>query len=148
VRRFIITPLVLCAAIMAGAEDFTLDLESLDLTTLDSRTEARLAQWNSPMGRVMYDVGQQQALILGGGQPGGAQGLAFRLKLQSGFSPFLMTATVETGIELYERSVVVVRWPWQETDEAELPLDEQLSLLLGRRLEMNSARDQESGAKE
>jgi hypothetical protein len=37
----------------------------------------------------------------------------------------------------------VIRWPWSESDEEALPIEEQLSLLLGHRLE-NSSRRQET----
>jgi hypothetical protein len=131
--------LITAAATAVAAEDeFTLGLETLDLTPRDPRTEARLAQWNSPMGRMMYDMHQQLSQLQRGGQPGGSGGLAFRVGLQSGVAAAIVAASVDAGVELYERSVEVVEWPWHSSEETALPIDKQLSLLLGRRLENHS----------
>jgi hypothetical protein len=116
---------------------FSLDLEEA-LRSQDPRTEARLSQWNSPMGRLMHQIEQQHASLMRGSQPGGAAGMGFRLKLQSGLDPELITTSVDTGIELYERAMEVIRWPWADEQRPVLPLEEQLSLLLGRRLEVRS----------
>lgn len=133
--------LVATAATAGGAERrFELGLDQLDLSGLDARTQARLAQWNDPMGRAARHLQQEQANLLGGGQPGGSQGIAFRAKLQSGYRPRLIVATVESGVEAYERSIGVIRWPWSSSDEVTLPIEEQLSLLLGHRLESRSRR--------
>ena len=130
--------LAVAAPTVAADQEFTLGLDRLDLSPLDPRTQARLAQWNDPMGRVTAHVQQQQAEILRGGQPGGSGGIAFRVKLQSGFRPRLLVAWVDGGVEQYERAMGVIRWPWQEADESVPPLDEQLAILLGRRLEQSS----------
>ncbi|HOC43122.1 MAG TPA: hypothetical protein PKJ99_08920 [Thermoanaerobaculales bacterium] len=134
--------LIAAAAAIAGAAEprFSLGLDRLDLSELDARTEARLAQRSDAMGRVAAHLQQEQANLLGGGQPGGSQGLAFRVKLQSGFAPRLVVATLEAGVEAYERSMGVIRWPWRDSDEEALPIEEQLSLLLGHRLEQPPAR--------
>jgi hypothetical protein len=123
----------------AAEPEFTLGLDRLDLSKLDPRTQARLAQWNDPMGRVAAHVEQQQANFVRGGQPGGSGGLAFRAKIQTGFRPRLIVAWTEGGSDVYERSMGVIRWPWAEPEDEVLPLDEQLALLLGRRLEQSSA---------
>ena len=83
----------------------------------------------------MYDMQQQQGALMRGGQPGGSGGLAFRLKFQNGLSAAVMAATVEGGVELYERAVHVIRWPWRDEEAEAMPMEEQLSLLLGNRLE-------------
>ncbi len=130
--------LLMTAALPAAtAEDseFKLGLEMLDLSSLDPRTEARLAQWNSPMGRTVNHVQQQQAQIVGGGQPGGPPGaMAIRVKVQRGFDPRFVAATSVAGIELYERTLEVIRWPWSDSDTPALSLEEQLSLMLGDRM--------------
>ena len=136
-RPLILTLLIPCLAapVMAGDSEFKLGLETLRLSDLDPRTEARLAGWNSPMGRVMHHARQMQADILGGGQPGGPPAaIAFRVKVQRGFSPRVIAATSVVGIELYERSIEVIRWPWRESDAPTLSLEEQLSLMLGERM--------------
>lgn len=127
-------------------ERFTLGLERLDLSDLDPRTQARLAQWNDPMGRVEAHVRQQQADILRGGQPGGSGAIAFRAKLQRGFKPRLMVAWVDAGTDVYERSMGVIRWPWSDRADEVPSVEEQLALLLGRRLERSSIGGAEPGA--
>jgi len=141
-RAQILTAVLIAATATAGAAEqrFSLGLRELDLSQLDARTRARLAQWNDPAGRAAAHLQQEQANLLGGGQPGGSGGIAFRVKLQSGFQPRLIVATVEAGVEAYERSMGVIRWPWRESDEDALPIEEQLSLLLGHRLEHSSSR--------
>ena len=128
------------AGAAAGEREFPLRLEEeLARPRVDPRTEARLAQWNSPMGRLMYDMQQQQGALMRGGQPGGSGGLAFRLKFQQGLSPAVMAATSEGGVELYERAVHVIRWPWKKDQGEAMPMEEQLSLMLGHRLEARTA---------
>jgi hypothetical protein len=137
-RSLALSLMIITAAAPATTADseFKLGLETLRLSDLDPRTEARLATWNSPMGRVMNHARQMQADILGGGQPGGPPGaVAFRVKVQRGFSPRIVAATSVAGIELYERSVEVVRWPWRTSDRPARSLEEQLSLMLGERME-------------
>lgn len=136
-RARVLTVVLIAAAVTAGAGEprFSLGLDQLDLSQLDARTQARLARWNDPTGRAAAHLQQEQANLMGGGQPGGSQAIAFRVKLQSGFRPRLIVATGEAGVEAYERSLGVIRWPWRSSDEEALPIEEQLSLLLGRRLE-------------
>ena len=139
--RALLTVWIVGTAVAVGAGSdqemrFSLQLaEELARSPVDPRTEARLAQWDSPMGRLAYEMQQQQALIMRGGQPGGAAGLGFRLKLQSGLGLKLTVAPVDTGVDLYERSIAPIRWPWLEDDRPALSIEEQLSLMLGRRLE-------------
>jgi hypothetical protein len=141
-RAKVLSVLLVAAAATVGAAEqrFALGLDQLDLSELDARTQARLARWNDPTGRAARHLQQEQANVVGGGQPGGSQGIAFRVKLQSGFRPRLIVATVEAGVEDYERSMGVIRWPWRESDEEALPIEEQLALLLGHRLESRSRR--------
>lgn len=139
-RARVLSVLLIAAAAIAGAAEqrFALGLDQLDLSQLDARTQARLAHWNDPTGRAARHLQQEQANLLGGGQPGGSQGIAFRVKLQPGFRPQLIVATADAGVEAYERSMGVIRWPWSESDEEALPIEEQLSLLLGHRLQSPS----------
>jgi len=132
-----------CAgAAFAGSDQerpFTLDLDRISFPPSDQRTEARLAQWNDPMGRVAAHMASEQARIIGGGQPGMEQprSLVFSVRLQKGLAAALMVSSSASGVEFYERRMTVIRWPWQDEDEAPpaMPLDEQLTVMLGRRLE-------------
>lgn len=135
-RYLLVVPLI-AAALPCSASDseFSLGLDRIDPRTLDPRTEARLAQWNSPLGRTENHIRQQQAEILGGGQPGaGSGGLAFRAKFQKGYRPRLVVGSSVAGVELYERTVMAIRWPWSRSGEPIVPLEEQLSLMLADRM--------------
>jgi hypothetical protein len=127
------------SASAAAQEGFTLDLEDLPLRPDDPRTEARLAQWNSPMGRVAAHVQQEQAQLGRSGLVGGwSPGVAVRVGFVTGLPPRVLTAVLDGGVQRYEQTVAVVRWPWSEADdgvEQVLPMDRQLGLLLGQRLE-------------
>lgn len=127
---------------LAAAGRFSLDLADLDLEPVDPRTEARLAQWNSPMGRLAAHMQQEQGRLGRGGLVGGPpQGIAVGVKLQRGFSVQLYATVTEAGIDRYERSVEVVSWPWQPDGLEVLPIEEQLTRLLGHRLTTRHATD-------
>jgi hypothetical protein len=136
IRPSIVILVICAAAVAAGEEEFSLDLDTIDLSRRDARTEARLAGWNSPMGRLMYNMNEQQSMLLRGGMPGGGSGgLALRAQLRAGVGMAIVAATVDAGVAFYERSVEVVEWPWRESTGSVMPIEEQLSLLLGRRIE-------------
>jgi hypothetical protein len=137
VRLIAATMMALSVGATAAQDGFDLQLErELMRPPVDPRTEARLAQWDSPMGRLAYQLQEQQSSLMRGSQPGGAIGLGFGLKLQRGVGTHVVVSPVDTGIERYESSIAVIQWPWQEPREHRvLPIEQQLSLLLGRRLE-------------
>jgi len=136
--RILAITFVLSAVSIAGAQDeFTLGLDDIDLTPMDPKTEARLAGWNSPMGRTEQYMREQQASIIAGGQPGGApMGMVFRAKVQKGYRPRWVVSSSMVGVELYERTIDVIRWPWSESEGPSLSFEEQLTLMLGYRLRM------------
>jgi len=125
------------------AEDqkqFDLDLDKISLRPQDPRTQARLARWNDdPMARVAMAMASEHARMLGGHQPGMGQprAMVFSVRLQKGLAAALMVASSASGVEFYERRMAVIRWPWEKDDEAKpaMPLDEQLTVMLGKRLE-------------
>lgn len=127
------------ATVAVAQERFTLDLENMPLRPSDPRTEARLAQWNSPIGRVEAHIRQEQAMLGRSGLVGGwSPGVSVRVGFVTGLPPRVVAAVLDGGIERYEQTVEVVRWPWDEPDATAgdvLPLDRQLAALLGRRLE-------------
>jgi hypothetical protein len=128
--------LVALSGIAHAQTEFDLALErELKRPPVDPRTENRLAQWNSPMGRLMYEMQRQRASLMRGNQPGGAMGLGFRLKWQGRVGFNLVASPVDSGVEMYERSLAVVRWPWQEPADPVLTIEEQVAHLLGRRLQ-------------
>lgn len=136
-RTIVLVAALVTAAGIATAGDFTLDLDALDLQPRDPRTEARLAGWNSPLGRVAYQVAGEQARLGRGGLVGTPGGLVAGVRLQRRMGGLqLVTGTLEGGTTRSEQTVKVIRWPWHEADEpAPPPLDQQLAVMLGRRLE-------------
>jgi hypothetical protein len=136
--------LLLSVPTLTGAEQggrpFSLQLEEIDLRPTDPRTQARLARWNSdPMARVAMHMASEQARILGGNQPGAERmnAMVVSVRFQRGLAAALVVASSASGVELYSRRMAVIEWPWNEDEEETpaLPLDEQLTILLGDRLE-------------
>ena len=139
-RRILTVIMLIIAANFAAAADvnFSLNIDKISLTPRpDPRKEARLAEWNSPMGRLMHNFNSQQAWMMRGTMPGGdrVSGLAVKVKMQNGLPIHLLAATMQASIAVNESRIAVVRWPWS-TDEEDsvMALDEQLSVLLGNRL--------------
>jgi hypothetical protein len=138
VRRTLAILVLVAAPALAGAADvtFSLKLDEIPLSPRpDPRTEARLALWNDPMGRLLHQFNQQQSWIMRGTMPGGdrATGAAVRVKAQQGLPLGLVTTSVQAGLDLAGRSEIRIRWPWSDDPEPP-PLEEQLALLLGERL--------------
>jgi len=83
-------------------------------------------------------MASEQARILGGNQPGAGRpnAMVFSVKFQQGLAAALTVASSVSGVELYERRMAVINWPWADDDDTPaLPLDEQLTMMLGDRLE-------------
>jgi hypothetical protein len=122
----------------AGEVEFSLDLDGFKWTpNQDVRTRARLAQWNDPMGRMMYHFNQQQAWIMRGTMPGDERvaGAVVRVKAQNGIPLQLVAGSVQGGLDLAQQSLVQFG-PREPSDEelAEMSLEEQMAELLSRRL--------------
>lgn len=137
-RQTLVTLCLTAVPLLAGAGDakFSLNINNIPLTSRpDPRTEARLAQWNDPMGRLMYQFNQQQSWIMRGTMPGSdrATGAVVRLKAQNGLPLGLVSTSVQSGLDVAGRKEIAVRWPWSDDPEPP-PLEEQLAILLGNRL--------------
>jgi hypothetical protein len=142
----IIIVLLISTALCSAADvDFSLKIVEISLTPRpkrmtprqDPKTEARLAQWNSPMGRLMHNFNQQQAWVMRGTMPGGERvtGAAVRVKAQNGLPLQLIAVSSRAAIDISERAIEVIRWPWDDDKGPPvMTLDEQLTVLLGRRL--------------
>jgi hypothetical protein len=134
----LLTVILAAATADAGEVKFSLDLDAFKWTpNQDARTKARLAEWNDPMGRMMYHFNQQQAWIMRGNMPGGERdsGVAVRLKAQNGLPLQLIASTIQGGLDIAEKDLARFgpRHPSNEELEA-MSLEEQLTELLGRRL--------------
>ncbi len=113
----IITLLLLPAAIHAGEVTFSLGINDIPLTARpDPRTEARLAQWNDPMGRLMHQFNAQQSWIMRGTMPGGdrVSGAAIKVKAQNGLRCSCWPPPCQASMNISEKQIAVVSWPWGE----------------------------------
>jgi len=122
----------------AGEVEFSLDLDGFKWTpNQDVRTKARLAEWNDPMGRMMYHFNQQQAWIMRGTMPGSERdnGVAIRVKAQNGLPLQLLAATMLGSLDIAQQGLIRFG-PRKISDEelAAMSLEEQLTELLSRRL--------------
>jgi len=140
-RRLWIALLIFAAAAVPAAAQqarFSLHLDALPLTSKDPRTQARLAQWNSPIGRLQYQMAEMRANAGRTGLVGGAPAaLVFRLKAQGALPLHLVTAITAGGVQLHEQTLAVIHWPWEKEKGPKhkvLSVDEQISTLLGSRL--------------
>lgn len=138
-RVFLILMVMATASLAGGGEiEFSLNLDDFSWNpNQDARTRARLAEWNDPMGRMMYHFHQQQSWIMRGTIPGSERdsGLALRVKAQNGLPLYLVAASVQSGLDLVHQELV--RFGPRKLSEEELEamdLDERLTELLSRRL--------------
>jgi hypothetical protein len=149
-RRLITLAVLLMVPWLVEADDpgFKLDLDTVTLEpppeppkpgpSHSAKKKARLDQWNDPMTRWMYQFNQQQAWIMRGTMPGGERvtGAVVGVKMQSGLPLHLVASSQIAAITLSEKPVEMVRWPWEdEKGPPVMDLDEQLSVLLGKRLD-------------
>jgi len=134
----ILIAMAIAAVGNAGEVGFSLDLDGYKWTpNQDVRTRARLANWNDPMGRMMYHFNQQQAWIMRGTMPGAERntGVAVRMKAQNGLPLQLVASTIQGSLDLAQQGLVRFG-PRQLSDEelAAMSLEEQMTELLSRRL--------------
>ncbi len=134
-RRLALILVVFALASFASAEvEFSLQLSGSG-SSAEAAKEARLMMWNSPEGRLNYHVNAEYSNLLRGGQPGAAAAPVFRIKLQNGVSPQLITASVNAGVDISNQRLVEIPWPWLSKEERQtLSFEEQLNLLLSERL--------------
>ena len=146
-RRLIVLSIVMVLAVPVWAQHphFSLHLNMLVPAHLDPATEARRAQWNSPLGRVQYQLAELQASIGAGGMPHRATQGLIGLKAQRGARTRVITSALQSGVPVYSSPIAVIHWPWEKGKAPHsrvLPLDRQLSILLGRRLARQPAGSQ------
>ena len=115
--RHVLIILMIGWSIAAGAGDvsFSLNINNIPTTgRLDPLTEARLAHWNDPMGRLLYHFNQQQAWVMRGTMPGGerSSGLAVAVKAQDGLPLKLLAMSMQSGLVAAQQDFAQVRWPW------------------------------------
>jgi hypothetical protein len=99
-----------------------------------------MEQWNDPMTRWMYQFNQLQAWTMRGATPGADRipGAVVSVSARSGLPLRLVAQSQIATIDLSENEIDMVRWPWEDDEGPPvMDLDEQLSLLLGKRLDQN-----------
>jgi hypothetical protein len=102
------------------------------------RKKARMEQWNDPMTRWMYQFNQLQAWTMRGATPGADRipGAVVSVSARPGLPLRLVAQSQIATIDMSEKEIDMVRWPWEDDEGPPvMELDEQLSLLLGRRLD-------------
>jgi len=140
-RRFMVfgIAMLLALPVCAQRSHFSLHIDLLAPVHLDPVTEARRAEWNSPLGRVRFAMAELQGSVVLGGVPRGPIQGVIGLKAQRGVPLRVITSALESGLQLSESSIAVIHWPWEKGNPTTplsgvLPLDRQLSILLGHRL--------------
>ena len=122
----------------AGEVEFSLNLDRFQWSPKqDARTKARLAEWNDPMGRMMYHFNQQQAWVMRGAMPGAERNtsVAVRVKAQSGLPLHLVASTIQGTLDIAQQNLVQFG-PRRVSDEEleAMSMEERLSEHLGRLL--------------
>lgn len=122
----------------AGDTGFSLGLDTFDWSpNQDGRTKARLAQWNDPMGRMIYHFNQQQGWIMRGTMPGGERmsSVAVRIKAQNGLPLELIAATIQAGMDVDRQDLARLGKRRKKDHDLDLmSLEEILTEELGREL--------------
>jgi hypothetical protein len=135
-RNITSTALILLTLTAAAGAEVTVSVRASGSSGAGLRNEARLADWNSPLGRLSYFMGEQHANLLRGNQPGASGAVAFLVKAQSGQPLQLIASSIEDGVRLSETQLTQIPWTEKDSDEPEgVPLDEQLAILLSQRLQ-------------
>ncbi len=129
------------ASHVAAGDRFSLAIGSAINAGLSPAAEQSLALWNSPMGRVAAAVNLAQSDLGMSGLVGHPYGVAIAIGFRPQLRPELISAAVQSGIELSARELTPIHWPWEKKTSGEngdqpLSLEEQISRLLGQRLEL------------
>ncbi len=131
-----ITLLAFAQSTSAGEPRFSLSISAGTHQSLSPVQEAQLALWNDPMIRLMRAMdGEIGHLLIG--QPGGGRTPPLvSVGLGGGLPPRILTAAIEQNLAGTTEPPAAITWPWlKENEPAPPPMEEQLALLLGERLE-------------
>ncbi len=141
-RRAILLAAVVATAFAApgvAGDRFALAIGAAVDAGLSPAAEQRLAIWNSPMGRLAAAVNDAQSTLGMSGLVGHPYGVAISMGFRPRLRPELISHAVRSGFQLSSRELEPIHWPWgKPADDGQpaLTLEEQLSILLGRRLEL------------
>ncbi|MCK5378582.1 MAG: hypothetical protein KAJ78_04225 [Acidobacteria bacterium] len=134
-----ITLLGLAHPTWAGEPRFSLSINVGGRQSLSPAQEAQLALWNDPMIRLMRAMDAEFGHLLIG-QPGGRTPPLIAIGVGGGLPPRVLSASIEHNLARSTEPPAAIAWPWlKENEPTPPPMEEQLALLLGERLEQRLA---------
>ena len=134
-----ITLLGLAHSTWAGEPRFSLNINVGSQRSSSPAKEAQLALWNDPMIRLMRAMDAEFGHLLIG-QPGGRTPPLISIGFGGGIPPRILTASIENSLAKTTEAPTAIAWPWiNENEPPPPPMEEQLALLLGKRLEQRLA---------
>ncbi|RLE22205.1 MAG: hypothetical protein DRJ65_14400 [Acidobacteria bacterium] len=133
-----ITLLGLAHPAWAGETSFSLSLSAGGHRSLSPAQEAQLALWNDPMNRLIYAMDAEIGHLLIGQPGGGRTPPLISVGVGGGLPPRILSASIEHNLARSTEPPTAVAWPWlKENEPTPPPMEEQLALLLGERLEQS-----------
>ncbi len=131
-----ITLLGLAHPTWAGEASFSLNISAGSRRSLSPAQEARLALWNDPMIRLMRAMDAEVGHLLIGQPGGGRTPPLISVGVGGGLPPRILSASIEHNLARSIEPPTAIAWPWlKENEPTPPPMEEQLALLLGERLE-------------
>jgi hypothetical protein len=131
-----ITVLALAHTTWAGEPHFSLSISADGHRSSSPAQEAQRALWNDPMIRLMRAMDAEVGHLMIGQPGGGRTPPLFSIGMGGGLPPRILSAAIETSLAGSIEPPTAVAWPWlDENEPTPPPMEEQLALLLGKRLE-------------
>jgi len=131
-----ITLLALVQSTWAGEPKFSLSISAGSHQSLSPLQEAQRALWNDPMIRLMRAMDAEVGHLLIGQPGGGRTPPLVSVGMGAGLPPRVLSAAIEHNLAGSTEPPTAVAWPWlKENEPTPPPLEEQLALFLGNRLE-------------
>lgn len=131
-----ITLSVLAHSTWAGEPKFSLSITAGGHQSLSPLKEAQRALWNDPMIRLMRAMDAEVGHLLIGQPGGGRTPPLVSVGMGGGLPPRVLSAAIEHNLAGPSEPPTAIPWPWlKEKEPAPPPLEEELALLLGKRLE-------------
>jgi len=132
--------LALVQTTWAGDTSFSLSLSTGGHQSLSPAQEAQMALWNDPMIRLMRAMDADLGHLLIGQPGGGRTPPLISVGVGGGLPPRILTASIERNLSKATEPPTAIAWPWhKENEPTPPPMEEQLALLLGKRLETSFA---------
>lgn len=136
-RLFVaITLLSLAQPTWAGDASFSLSLSAGSHRSMSPTQEAQMALWNDPMLRLMRAMNAEVGQLMIGQPGGGMTPPLISVGVGGGLPPRILSASIEHNLARSTEPPTAIAWPWlKENEPTPPPMEEQLALLLGERLE-------------